>query len=105
MKRWVLRLSQYNFTVVHVPGKGNISHYLSGLCQDKVSLTYICGLATESFVNLAVRMVKANSFSLDEIINATRCDDDLVQVENALIRGHFLNNESASKRFAKVLNE
>ena len=105
MKRWVLRLSQYNFSVEHVPGKDNISDYLSRLCQDSSPHTFIGGKATESFVNLAVRMAKANSFSLDEIINSTQSDDDLVQVKNALLRGHFLNNESAYKRFGKVLNE
>ena len=57
MKLWVLRISQYNFTVVHVPGKDNISDYLFRLCQDSASLNCIGGMVSESFVNLAVRMV------------------------------------------------
>ena len=46
MKRWVLRLSQYNLSVEHVPGKENISDYLSRLCDwlsDSASLIYIGG--------------------------------------------------------------
>ena len=62
MKRWVFRLSQYDFAVEHVPVKDNISNYLSRLCQDSSSHTYIGGKTTESFVNLAVRMARAKSF-------------------------------------------
>lgn len=40
-----------------------------------------------------------------ELVKATNEDEEQVQLKNALIRGHFLNNEPAAKRFSKVLNE
>ena len=58
MKRWVLRLSQYNFTAEHISGKDNIADFLSRLCQDSVSSSSRAERATENFVNLTIRMSK-----------------------------------------------
>ena len=61
--------------------------------------------AAENFVNLAKNMVNTRSFTLKEINKATLEDEDLFQLKNALLRGHFRANETASKSFAKVFNE
>lgn len=105
MKRWVLRLSQYNFSVEHVAGKNNISDYLSRLCQSTAASSSITEKATEHFVNDAVRMVETKDFSLDQIVKATDEDEELCQLKKALLRGHFISGELASKRFGQVFNE
>ena len=105
MKRWVLRLTQYNFTVHHIAGKNNISDYISRLCQGSCPKSSTAERATENFVNLTVQMSKPRAFTLDELVKATNEDEELTQLKYALVRGHFLNHEVAGKRFSKVLNE
>ena len=83
MKRWVLRLSQYNFTVEHIAGKNKIfSDYLSRLCQSSGSdkKPSSAEKVAEHFVNLTVNMVKARSLSLDEILTATKEDEGKIQI-------------------------
>ena len=50
-------------------------------------------------------MANTRSFTIEEIIKATLEDEELNHLKNALLRGHFRANETASKIFAKVFNE
>jgi hypothetical protein len=70
IKRWALRLTDFVYEIVHRPGATNIADYLSRHPLEPAD-EYD---DTESYVAFVVQHNVSKSFSIDEIMEATRND-------------------------------
>lgn len=91
IKRWVLRLMDFDFTIIHRPGKYNIADILSRHpCEN---CEYSVEDDTRSYVAFVTSNLIPKSMGNEEIIEATKRDEEL-QVLISLIR----NDTSISKK-------
>lgn len=82
VERWVLRLQSYKYTVRFKPGRLNIADFLSRLlADDKVKAT--TNLA-ERQIAYVLRCATPKAVSIEEIAQASKEDEILIQVRQAL---------------------
>jgi hypothetical protein len=76
IKRWVLRLMDYDFTIIHKPGAYNIADFLS---RHPVEANDCTGTEedTRSYVAFVTGYSIPKSMSNDEVIESTKLDEEL----------------------------
>ena len=105
IKRWVLRLMDYDFTIIHRPGRYNIADFLS---------RHPCESDTDEDTRSYVAFITSNSIpksmSNEEVIEATKHDDEL-QALICLIRNELSEVKSretlerAKSNYSRVFQE
>lgn len=86
IERWVLRLQQYEFTVVHKSGKENIADTFSRLsATEKNPATF--DEESEHYVNLIVQETAIRAVSLEEIREAGNTDEEYRQLKKGIESG------------------
>lgn len=88
VERWVLRLQPYNFKVVHVAGKHNIADSLSRL-MGETALRGKHAHEAEEYVRFVAVNATPLALTTREVEEASRTDQELIEVRNALKTGHF----------------
>ena len=87
--RWVLRLQQYEFKVIHVSGKQNVADPLSGLIRDTEVAAYPDSNDAEEYVRFVAVSATPSALSTREIERASADDLELEAVRQAVLTGHF----------------
>ena len=77
IERWALRLTQFDFHIVHRPGKSNVADYFSrhpiGTAKDEAK-------ASSVQINMVMEAVRPKAISMAELVEATKEDEDLQQL-------------------------
>jgi hypothetical protein len=79
VERWCLRLSPYNFDIVHIEGAGNIADYISRHPTPEKSSTDHAEVA-ERYINMISQAARPSAISHDTFLKATREDSTLQEV-------------------------
>ena len=98
--RWNLRLSDYEFTVLHVPGKDNMADNMS---RHPIGTPIIheSTREAENYVNMLINNFGPRAVNIQEIIDATDTDQEIVKLGNSIIKGRKTNQ----KDFKQVFND
>lgn len=80
IERWKLRLMAYNYKVMYRPGKNNIADPLSRLCQSTPNMGESYDEESERIIRVVASDVCPNALSMDEIISATKTDEELQEI-------------------------
>jgi hypothetical protein len=80
IERWALRLSQFDYEVIHRPGKFNMADFFSRHPIELAPKT----TSAERFVNMIVNFSTPNALSIEEVINATKHDKNLIKLTEFL---------------------
>ena len=88
IRRFNLRLMDYDFTVVHKPGLDNAADYLSRHPVEPVAVERQTWLA-EQFVHYVASTNAPRAISLDEIAHETEHDQQLRALKLAITDGNF----------------
>lgn len=106
IKRWVLRLMGYRFTIVHKPGAQNIADYMSrqptGEPEEEQSEE------AEEFIALISEHALPKAITRKEILEATADDPKLRELIRLLREDPSQNEESrrsAKEAFSRVMDE
>ena len=99
--RWVLRLQQYEFKVIHVSGKQNVADPLSRLIGDSEVAAYPDSNDAEEYVRFVAVSATPAALSTWEIERASADDPELEAVRQAVLTGHF----EQCKSYAPVAGE
>jgi hypothetical protein len=109
IKRWALRLMDYNYKITHKPGKYNIADYLS---RNPLEITDVTGQSqeTENYVAFISEHAIPKAFQRDEIIAATATDLVLQRLISSLRneRGKVIDDELmqiVKCQFLRVMGE
>ena len=87
IERWALRLTQFDYAIVHRPGNSNIADYYSrSPCGAGVS-AYLEEIATERHINYVVRSSLPPAVTIEEVAEATHLDNDLSQLRKLITSG------------------
>lgn len=81
IQRWALRLMEFDYEIVHCPGSTNIADYF--LRQPIKSIDWearLDAINSEAFINTIVSNALPRALSLDEIIEHTNKDSELVNL-------------------------
>ena len=90
IERWSIRLNEYDFEVLHRPGKDNPADYLSRKPLDSGSDAHGVQESVESYVNYVFEYSIPKSISHEEIVNFTK-QDPVLQELIRRIRGSKFN--------------
>ena len=104
IERWALRLTQFDFSIVHRPGNTNIADYYSrSPCKAGVS-AYLEEIASERHIAYIVRSAIPPAVTVEEVAEATNDDPELKELRTLLAKGakHLPNT---LKRFESMLSE
>ncbi|CAF1025218.1 unnamed protein product, partial [Brachionus calyciflorus] len=99
--RWGLRLSPYDFEVIHTPGLGNIADFLS---RHPMKLKKEDLDDTSEFIDMIVKYTVPKSVTLEKIVEETLKDVALTKLRKMIIRNKF-NNDNDVKSFKQVFSE
>jgi hypothetical protein len=87
IERWALRLTQFDYSIVHRPGNSNIADYYSrSPCGAGVS-AYLEEIASERHINYVVRSSLPPAVTIEEVAEATHNDHELSQLRKLIING------------------
>ena len=87
IERWALRLTQFDFTIVHRPGSSNIADYLSRNPDTSHDLSALVETQrAERYINLVVSNAVPRALTRLEIAEATKEDETLPKFETWTIR-------------------
>ncbi|CAF0717686.1 unnamed protein product [Brachionus calyciflorus] len=104
IERWGLRLSCFDFEVIHRPGLSNIADYMSRHPdpEEKSADEWL----SEEFVNFVVTNSMPKSITREQVVNETEKDVLLQLVKNSLSKS-FIKSEDRTKLgvFYKLLGE
>ncbi len=104
IERWVLRLSQFDFEIIHKPGKFNIADFFSRHPSESAPVTN----AAERYVNMIVSYAIPNSLSVDQVVLATNDDIILQKLIRIVSNTHNLikiNLPIELQDFSHVIND
>ena len=87
VERWTLRLQPYDFKIVYIPGQQNVADSLSRLLPPHPSSVHHHG--ADEYVQFVTHAAVPNAMSLSEVEEATRQDDELTEVKQAIQSGRF----------------
>ena len=109
IKRWVLRLMDYDFSIVHRPYKTNIADFFSRHTVDASYYTDSIDEDARNYVNFVTCNAIPRSMSIQEVVDATKSDAEL-QVLIYLIRndtctGNVNEWEKVKAIYSRVLSE
>ena len=86
IRRYMLRLTPFNFIIVHRPGLGNMAEHLSRHADEKPPEP------EEDFVNLILPGLVSISLSRETIAKATSADETLVLLIRSISEGALLKD-------------
>ena len=87
IERWALRLTQFEYTIVHQPGKSNIADYFSRHPDSTVDIEALAAQQqSEWYINAITSHALPSSVSRAEVAQATKADTELQQVASWLTR-------------------
>ena len=89
IKRWCLRLQQYNFTVEYQKGSGNPADYMSRHPVQTVSERE-CKIA-EEYLNFVCKNACPKAITCEQVEKATENDPVLQSVKKCLINDSWYN--------------
>ena len=98
--RWNLRLTDYDFTVEHVPGRDNMADYMSRHPVDEPKLNEAT-MEAENHVNMVMNNFGPRAVKLDEIIEEMNKDQEMIILRKAVIKG--ISN--GQREFKQVFND
>ena len=81
IERWALRLSQFDYEVIHRPGKFNMADFFSRHPIELAPKT----TSAERFVNMIVNYSTPNALSIEEVVDATKQDKKLIELTEILM--------------------
>ena len=96
IERWLLRLSPYDYTVEHTPGKFNIADFFSRNPIESAPLENIA----DKYINMIVNFAIPNAITTQQIVEATLTDSEL-QLLSKLI----MSNDKRKPRIPYSLRE
>ena len=104
IERLALRLSQFNYTIVHSPGESNIADYFSRHPDPDTDISRLeAEQASEHYVNFIVENSMPAAIMLTEMANETRADAELQELSDFMRSGAPL--PVSLKQYAQVLSE
>lgn len=81
IERWALRLTQFDFDIVHRPSQSNVADYFSRHPSAKISpLTIHEENGVERYVNIIACCAMRSALTRSEIVAATKADPELTQL-------------------------
>ena len=102
--RWALRVSSFNYTIVHRPGLGNIADFLSRHPLDAPEADK--KMYAEDYVNMLVSYSMPCAMPRDLVLKETLSDSCLIELTK-MIRANKLNTNANDevRKFSKVFDE
>ena len=80
IERMALRLSQFDYIIVHRPGATNIADYYSIHPNKGPGTAFLEEVRTEPYINAIARDALPNALNLSEVINTTKEDKNLYEI-------------------------
>ena len=103
IERWALRLTQFDFTIAHRPGKSNIADYYSRSPGGIGISAYIEEIRSEQYISIVVQSAIPPAMTLREISEATNNDKELCELRKCLKSEKGATKEL--RQFDKIWNE
>ena len=103
IERWALRLTQFDFTIAHRPGKSNIADYYSRSPGGIGISAYIEEIRSEQYISIVVQSAIPPAMTLREISEATNNDKELCELRKCLKSEKGATKEL--RQFENVWNE
>ena len=103
IRRWHLRLSGFRVNTIHKPGKSNIADYMSRNPVEDASTSKYAEMA-DQFVHLIETTVKPSAITVEELVEATKDDEELQQVM-AMVRSNRVEKEPKFEAYKRVESE
>ena len=106
IERWALRLTQFDFQVVHRPGKSNIADYFSRHPDPKVCTKALeKQQEVERYINTIVHNAVPNAITRHEVAEATLVDEELQQLKRWLESGPATQLPKSLSSYKHVAHE
>ncbi|CAF1043728.1 unnamed protein product [Brachionus calyciflorus] len=102
IQRWALRLSSFNFNVIHRPGIGNIADFLSRHPNKSLSDDYEDD--AEDFLNMVIAESLPEAMTKELIAEETIKDKNLVKLSKMISASHFVECDDL-KDYKKIFDE
>ncbi|XP_041471762.1 uncharacterized protein K02A2.6-like [Lytechinus variegatus] len=102
IERWVLRLQQYKYKVMHVPGKMNIADSLSRLLSGDSSSSKL-ETEAESFVRFIAMQSTPGAVTTREVERESEHDQELREIRNCIQSG--LWDQCSHKSYVPIKDE
>ena len=106
IERWALRLSQFDYTIVHRAGSSNIADFFSRQPDRSVNLDALVEQqASDRYINTIVEGAIPSSITRQEIARATNTDNELQALKRWLHQGSHQRLPSGLEAYKNVSNE
>jgi hypothetical protein len=105
IQRWALKMDDFDFDIVHRPGRDNIADYMSRhpVTNDE---SRDFEEMTERYINFVSENARPTAIKMNELIEATLRDKELNYVKSQLNGEKTRKDESSQfKSYEKVINE
>ena len=87
IERWALRLTQFDFSIVHRPGKSNVADYFSRNPDRTVDLEpLVSQQLSERYINAIVSNAMTPALTRREVAKATQEDEELCELADWLTK-------------------
>ena len=92
IERMALRLSQFDYTIIHQPGASNIADYYSRHPSGGQGSDFLEEVRAEQYINAIVRDILPMALKLSEVIDATKEDKELSELIGHVRRNTYVRN-------------
>jgi transposase InsO family protein len=100
--RWHLKMSPFKFTIKHIPGRGNMSDFLS---RHPMALTATDKVENENFINSIVHYTIPTRVSKQELLSVLKTDKQMEKLSKMIKESLFDNKDPDVQAFSQVFNE
>ena len=87
-----LRLSQFDYTIIHQPGASNIADYYSGHPSGGHGSDFLKEVRAEQYINAIVRDILPMALKLSEVIDSTKEDKELTELIGHVRKNTYVRN-------------
>ena len=91
IERWALRLTPFDFEIVHRPGVSNMADYYSRSPGGAGASAYLEEIKSEQYVSMVVQAAIPPAMTTQEIAEATSLDPELSELRQAITTGKRLD--------------
>jgi transposase InsO family protein len=96
IERWALRLTPFDFEIVHRPGISNMADYYSRSPGNPGVSAYLEEVKTEQHICMVVQAALPPAMTIQDIAEATNGDPELTELRKRIIHGGKLPKELAA---------